>query len=325
MASKLFGLALALAGFAGSAALPQQAAAQAYPTKSINLIVPFGAGGGTDVVARTIAEDLSKALGQSLIVEARPGANGAIGSGVVAKAPADGYTLLFTAQSTYSLNPNLMKELPYDQINDFVPISTIGRSPWMLVVPAKSPHKTVADLIAWGKANPGKLSFGFWQSSVLVTGTAFEQAAGIQMRKVPYKGAVEATTDLLAERLDVMFTDTNGARPGVEGGTMRILGMATAKRSSLFPNTPTLAEQGIPLVSDSMLAVFAPAKTPKPIVEKLNAEINKIVATSQPVRDRLASVGLEPATMTVAEADAFVRSELTRWGDMITKAGLKKE
>jgi tripartite-type tricarboxylate transporter receptor subunit TctC len=325
MTSKLFGLALALAGLAGAAALPQQAAAQAYPTKSINMIVPFGAGGGTDVVARTVSEDLGKALGQTIIVEARPGANGAIGSGVVAKAPADGYTLLFSASSTYSLNPNLMKELPYDQINDLVPVATIGRSPWILVVPAKSPHKTVADLVAWGKANPGKLSFGFWQSSVLVTGTNFEQTAGIQLRKVPYKGAVEATTDLLAERLDVMFTDTNGARPGVEGGTLRILGMATAKRSDLFPNAPTLTEQGVPVVSDSMLAVFAPIKTPKPIVERLNAEISKIVATSKPVRDRLASIGLDPATMTLPEADAFVRSELTRWGDMITKAGLQKE
>src|SRR5262249_4393575 len=144
-------IAAAFVALAGISVAPLGASAQNYPTKAISMIVPFGAGGGTDVVARTVSDELGKALGQSIIVEARPGANGAIGSGVVAKAPADGYTLLFSAQSTYSLNPNLMKELPYDQLNDFVPVATIGRSPWMLVVPAKSPHKTVGDLIKFAK------------------------------------------------------------------------------------------------------------------------------------------------------------------------------
>lgn len=318
-------LGLALAGLVGVAALPQQAAAQAYPTKAVTLIVPFGAGGGTDVITRVIAEDLGKELGQQITVEPRPGANGAIGSGVVAKAAPDGYTLLFTAQSTYSLNPNLMKELPYDQIKDFVPITTISRSPWMLVVPANSPFKTVEDVIKAAKEKPDTVTTGFWQSSVLVTTTVFEQAAGIKLRKAPYKGAVEAQTDLLAERLNVLFTDTAGARPHVEGGKMRILATTTAQRSSLFPNIPTMTERGFPVVTDSMLAVFAPANTPKPIVDKLNAAFGKVVNTSKTVRDRMGQLGMDPSPMSQPDTDKFVRTELTRWGDMITKAGLQKE
>jgi tripartite-type tricarboxylate transporter receptor subunit TctC len=272
-----------------------------------------------------VAEDLSRALKQSIVVEPRPGANGAIGSAVVARAAPDGYTLLFTASSTYSLNPNLMKEPPYDQLKDLVPVATIGRSPWMLGVPDDSEFKTVADVVAYGKANPGKLSFAFWQSSVLVTGETFARVAGVQLRKVPYKGQVEATTDFLGGRLSILFTDTVGARPQVEAGKMRVLATTTAKRPSLFPDVPTMRESGLEVVTDSMLAVFAPAKTPAPILERLNAELSKIVLTSDAVRQRLRQLGLEPTAMSLAEADAFVRSELPRWEEMIRRAGLQKE
>lgn len=322
---KMIALVVAAAALAGAAALSDPALAQNYPQKSITLIVPFGAGGGSDITARTVSEELSKVLGRSVIVETRPGASGAIGSGVVAKAAPDGYTLLFTASSTYSLNPNLMKELPYDQLNDFVPVGTIARSPWMLVVPAKSEFKSVADVVKSAKASPGKLTLAFHVSSTLVTGDAFQQAAGIQLRRVPYKGAVEATTDLLAGRVNLLFMDTNGSRPHAEAGTMRILATTTAKRTALFPSTPTMTEVGYPVVTDSVLVIFAPIKTPKPILERLNSEIGKIVTTSKNVRDKLMSMGMEPVSMNLAEADAFVRSELPRWADMIKKAGLQKE
>ncbi len=298
--------------------------AQAYPARQITMIVPFGAGGGTDIIARGVSEELSKALKQPIVVEPRPGANGAIGSALVARAAPDGYTLLFTASSTYSLNPNLMKDPPFDQLKDLVPVASIGRSPWMLAVPAASEFKTVADVVAFGKANPGKLAFAFWQSSVLVTGETFGQLAGIQMRKVPYKGQVEATTDFLGGRLPILFTDTAGARPQVDAGTMRVLAVTTVKRSSSFPDVPTMREAGLDVVTDSMLAVFAPAGTPRPVLDKLNAEISKIIETSEPVRARLRQLGLEPTTMTLAEADAFVRSELPRWAEMIRRAGLEK-
>ena len=298
--------------------------AQGYPTRPVTLVVPFGAGGGTDIIARTVAEELSKALKQPVIVDPRPGANGAIGSALVARAAPDGYTVLFTAQSTYSLNPNLMKEPPYDQIKDLVPVASIGRSPWMLAVPMASEFKTVADVVAYGKANPGKLAFPYWQSSVLVTGETFGALAGVQMRKVPYKGGVEATTDVLGGRVPIMFTDTAGARPQVEAGTMRVLALTTVKRSPLFPDAPTMREAGLDVVTDSMMAVFVPAGTPRAVQERLNSEFTRIVETSEPVRNRLRQLGLDPITMTLPEADAFVRSELTRWADMIKRAGLEK-
>ena len=302
----------------------EAALAQAYPGKPITLIVPFGAGGGTDVIARTVGEELSKAMKQPVVVEPRPGANGAIGSALVARAAPDGYTLLFTAQSTYSLNPNLMKDPPFDQLKDLVPVATLGRSPWMLAVPMASEFKTVADVVAYGKANPGKLAFPFWQSSVLVTGEIFGQIAGLQMRKVPYKGQVEATTDFLGGRVPIMFTDTAGARPQVEAGTMRVLALTTLKRSTLFPDSPTMREAGFDVVTDSMMAVFAPAGTPRPVLERLNSEFTKLVESSEPVRNRLRQLGLDPTTMTLSEADAFVRSELPRWAEMIRRAGLEK-
>jgi tripartite-type tricarboxylate transporter receptor subunit TctC len=298
--------------------------AQAYPSRPITLVVPFGAGGGTDIIARAVGEELSKALKQPVIIDPRPGANGAIGSALVARAAPDGYTLLFTAQSTYSLNPNLMKDPPFDQIKDLVPIATLGRSPWMLAVPAASEFKTVADVVAYGKANPGKLAYPFWQSSVLVTGEIFGQLAGVQMRKVPYKGQVEATTDLLGGRLPIMFTDTAGARPQVEAGKVRVLAVTTLKRSALFPDSPTMRESGLDVVTDSMMAVFAPAGTPRPVLERLNAEFTKIVESVESVRNRLHQLGLDPTTMTLVEADAFVRSELPRWAEMIRRAGLEK-
>jgi tripartite-type tricarboxylate transporter receptor subunit TctC len=318
-------LAAALVGFAFAPVAPSAQTADTWPSRPVTMIVPFGAGGGTDVIARTVSEELSRALGQSIVVDARPGANGAIGSAVVARAQPDGYTLLFTAQSTYSLNPNLMKEPPYNQTKDLVPVATIGRSPWLIVVPADSPHKSLADLVVYGKANPGKLAFAFWQSSVLVTGTTFGRLAGIELRRVPYKGQVEATTDFLGGRLPMMVTDVAGGRPPVEAGKMRVLATTTVQRTASFPDAPTMREQGFDVVTDSMLAVFAPAGTPKPILERLNQEISTIVKTSDKVRDRLRQLGLDPTAMTLAEADGFVRSELTRWEDLISRAGLQKE
>lgn len=325
MKRKLIGMAVALAGVAALTLGAQQAGAQSFPTKSITLIVPFGAGGGTDVITRVIADELSKSIGQSIIVETRPGANGAIGSTVVKTAAPDGYTLLFTAQSTYSLNPNLVKDLSYDQINDFVPITTIARSPWMLVVPADSPFKTVADVVKAAKAAPDTLTVGFWQSSTFVTSAVFEEAAGIKLRKVPYKGAVEAQTDVIAGRLSMLFTDTAGARSHIEAGKLRVLATTTAERSQIFKDTPTMKEVGFPVVTDSVLAVFAPIKTPKPVLEKLNAEFTKVISNSKIVRDRMMAMGMEPAPMSLADSDKFVRTELTRWGDMIRQAGLEKQ
>lgn len=317
---------LLLAGAMMTGAFATGAAAQDYPQKLITMVVPFGAGGGTDIVARTVSEELGKALGQSIVIDSRPGANGAIGSGLVARAAPDGYTLLFTAQSTFSLNPSLMKELPYDQLKDFVPVASILRSPWMLAVTKDSGFNSVADVVKAAKADPGKLTFGFWQSSVLVTTEIFQKAAGIQLRKVPYKGTVEALSDFVANRLNLIFIDISSARPFIDAGTVKFLAATTPKRISLFPDVPTMVELGYPsVVTDSMVAVFAPAKTPAPILQRLNSELTRIVGTSRPVRDKLLSMGLEPATMNLPEIDAFVKTEIVRWKEMIDLAGLQKE
>lgn len=314
-------MALLSAGILAAAGV---ASAQDYPTRPVTFIVPFAAGGGVDSIMRRMSDDLHKALGQPVIVEPRPGANGAIGSAVVARAAPDGYTLLATASSTFSLNPNLMKDPPYDQLKDLAPVATIGRSPWLLVVPADSPFKSVADVVAFGKANPGKLAFPYWQSSVLVTGETFGRVAGLQLRKVPYKGAVEAMTDVLGGRMPIMFTDTIGARPQLAAGTIRVLAASGEKRASQFPDVPTLKEAGYDVVTDTMTAIFAPAGTPKPILDRLNREFTKIVGTNEDIRARLREFGLDPTTMTREQFDAFVRAELPRWADMIEKAGLQK-
>jgi tripartite-type tricarboxylate transporter receptor subunit TctC len=192
-------------------------------------------------------------------------------------------------------------------------------------VPANSPYKSVADVVKAAKAEPGKISFGYWQSFVLVTGEAFARSAGIELKKVPYKGAVEALTDFLAGRLTILFTDTAGARPHFEAGTIRILATTTAKRSQMFTTVPTMTEEGFPVVSEAAIAVLAPAKTPKSVQEKLHAEFTKIVGTSASVREKMRAIGIEPSPMTQAEVDAMVKSELPRWADMIKKAGLEKE
>ena len=301
------------------------AQAQTYPQKPVTIIVPFGAGGGTDVIARTLQEDIRKELGQPIIIETRPGANGAIGSAVAARAVPDGHTLMLTASSTFSLNPNLVKNLSYDQLNDFVPVGFVLRAPWVMVVNEKSPFKSVADVVKAAKESPGKLTFGFWQSSVLVTGEMFQQASGVKLLSVPYKSVVEPVTDLLAQRIDILFVDIQAVRSHIDAGALRHIATTTANRISTLPNVPTLTESGLPVVTDASVILFAPSKTPQPILERLNAAMIKIASTADPARTKLKDIGHEPATMTLPELDSFVRSELTRWGEMIKKAGIEKE
>lgn len=300
--------------------------AQTWPQKPVTFIVPFAAGGGVDTIARTLQEDIRKELGQPLVIDTRPGANGAIGSALAAKATPDGHTLMLTASSTFSLNPNLMKDLPYDQLRDFVPVATVVRAPWMMVVNTKSDHTSVADVVKAAKDNPGKLSLGYWQSNVLITGEMFQQAAGVKLRKVPYKGVVEAVMDLVAGRIDVLFVDIQAVRAHIDAGTLRYVAATTAKRVSIAPSVPTLGESGYPsVVSDASVILFAPSRTPRPILEQLNASMVKVVTESAIARDKLQGMGHEPTTMTLDEVDAFVRSELSRWGDMVKSAGLSKE
>lgn len=308
------------------AVLSAAAHAQTYPAKPITFIIPFGAGGGTDVIARTLQEDIRKEFGQPIIIDNRPGANGAIGSAAAARATPDGYTLMLTASSTFSLNPNLVKDIKYDQLIDFVPVGFAVRAPWMMVVHQKSGFTSVADVVKVAKESPGKLSVGYWQSNVLVTSEIFQQAAGVQLLKVPYKSVVEALSDLLGQRIDILFVDIQAVRAYIDAGTLRYLAATTANRVSIAPDIPTLVESGYPsVVTDASVILFAPSKTPRPIIERLNAGMVKVVSSSTDAREKLRGIGLEPTTMTLPELDGFVRSELARWGDMIRSAGLGKD
>lgn len=315
-----------LAAVATAAAFCTSAAAQGWPQqKTITIIQPFGAGGGSDVQARIIQPELEKALNARIVVDSRPGANGSIGTALVAKAPPDGYTLLLTANSTYSINPHLMKELPYDQLKDFVPVATIATGQYFLVVNAGSGWKTVADVVKAAKAEPGKLTYGFWTSNVMISNETFAKLAGIQIRKVPYKGSAEAVTDLVAGRVSLIFIDSNAVRSFIDSGALRFVAVTSPKRTSLEPAVPTMVEEGYPVLTGATTVLFAPTGTPRPIVERLNAEMVKIVTTSKPVRDRFATMALEPAALSLPEVNAFVPSQLARWGEMVRGAGLQKE
>ena len=317
---------LSIAAALAITVLSVAAHAQTYPEKPITFINPFGAGGGSDAVARILLDDLRRELGQPIIVENKPGANGAIGSAAAARAAPDGYTLMLTASSTFSINPNLVRDLRYDQLNDFVPVGFIVRAPWMMVVNANSAFKSVSDVVKAAKESPGKLTVGYWQSNVMITSGVFAKAAGVELLKVPYKSVVEAVTDLLAQRIDLLFVDIQAVRAHIDAGKLRYLAATTANRVSVAPDVPTLVESGYPsVVTDASVILFAPSKTPRPILERLNAAMIKVVANSAVAREKLKGLGHEPTTMTLPELDAFVRSELSRWGDMIKDAGLGKE
>jgi tripartite-type tricarboxylate transporter receptor subunit TctC len=308
------------------AGLSAAAQAQVYPEKPITFINPFGAGGGSDAVARILQDDIRRELGQPIIIENRPGANGAIGSAAAARAVPDGYTLMLTATSTFSINPHLVRDLRYDQLNDFVPVAFIVRAPWMLVVNENSGFKSVADLVKAARESPGKLTVGYWQSNVMITSDVFARAAGVEILKVPYKSVVEATTDLLGQRLDMLFVDIQAVRAHIDAGKLRYLAATTAHRVSIVPDVPTLVESGYPsVVTDASVILFAPSKTPRAIIERLNSAMIKVMENSTVAREKLKGLGHEPTTMTLPELDAYVRSELSRWGEMIRSAGLGKE
>ncbi|MBR0831404.1 tripartite tricarboxylate transporter substrate binding protein [Bradyrhizobium manausense] len=301
------------------------AQAQNYPNRNITLVLPFAAGSGTDTTTRIISQHLSQALGVGIVIENKAGANGMLAATYVARATPDGYTLLVTTNTTHSANPYLLKSLTYDPVKDFVPIARTGDLPFMLVIHPDVPAKTVGELVAYGKANPGKLSYASGSSSAIVSGATFAHNAGIDMLHVPYKSSPPALNDVMGGRVSMMFVDILTGLPHVNGGALRSLAVTTRERSPLVPNLPSMQEAGVPDFDiTSWQGYFAPAGTPKEIVVRLNAEIRKIVEKPE-IKAQLATLGMDAFSGTPEELGAFVKDQLVLWEKLIKNANIEAQ
>ena len=306
-------------------ALATSVFAQTWPAKPIKWIVPFAPGGTTDILARTIGEKLTAALGQPVIVENKPGAGGGVGADFTAKALADGYTIMGGTISTHAINASLYKGLPYDPVKDFVPITLIARVPNMLVVNPDIPAKNVTELITLLKANPGKYSFASSGNgtSQHLSGELFKSMAGVDMQHIPYKGSPPALQDVVGGQVAMTFDNITTAWPLAKGGKLRALAVTTAKRSAVAPDVPTLSESGLAGYEvGSWQGVFAPAGTPPAIVKRLNAEIVKIINMPD-VKEKLIALGAEPVGNASEEFAALVKTEVVKWAEVVKKSGAK--
>ncbi len=312
-----------IAAAAACALLPGPAAAQAFPSKPITIIVPFAAGGTTDILARIIAQGMGAELGQSVVVDNRAGAGGNIGGQVAARAPADGYTLFMGTVGTHAINAALYKKMPFDPIKDFAPLTRVANVPNLLVANPAQPFKTVQELIAYAKANPGKINFGSSGSgsSIHLSGELFKSMAKVDMQHVPYKGSAPAVTDLLGNQIAIMFDNMPSAIQHVRSGKLRAIAVTTAKRSPELPDVPTIAESGVPgYEATSWFGMFAPAATPAPVVAQLNATIVKVLAQPD-IRKKLAEQGAEAAGETPAQFADFIQKESVKWGRVVKESG----
>ena len=303
-----------------------QTSAQTYPGRPVRMIVPYPPGGPTDVLARIVAVKLSEALGQAFSIDNKAGASGMIGSAEVAKAAPDGYTLLGNA-SIHVINPSLYPKAAFDAIHDFTPVTQLAGVPLILVVNHDLPVKNVRELIAYAKANPGKLNFASSGNAAAphLAGESFKIAAGVQMQHVPYKGSAPALTDLIGGQVQLMFDSMPSALPHIKVGKLRALAVTTARRSAAVPDLPTVAEAGVPGYDISTwYGLWAPKGTPRDIVERLAGETAKIL--KQPdVRERYAALGAEPVGSTPDEFAAYCRSELTKWAEIVKESGAKAD
>lgn len=318
-------LALA-AALACSAALPLQAQPAVWPAKPVKLVVGYAAGGATDVIARIIAVKLGEQLGQSVVVDNRSGANSNVSAEFVARAPADGYTLyVYTIANT--INASLYDKLGYDPLKDFEPIGLIAKIPNILVINEKLPIKTVAEFVQFAKESPSGITFASSGSgsSIHLSGEMFKMVAKLNMLHVPYRGSAPAMNDLLGGQVQSMFDNTPSALPHVRGGKLRAIAITSAQRSPLLPDVPTLAESGFPgFEVQSWFGLAAPAGTPRPVVDRLNAELVKVL-TNPDVRQRLLNLAATPAPGTPEQMRSFAASEVKRWYDVVKLSGAKAE
>ena len=303
------------------------AAAADYPSRPIRLIVPFSAGGTSDFLARTIAERLGGRLGQTVVVDNKPGAGGNIGSAAVAQAEPDGYTLLLGTVGTHAINSSLYKKMPFDAVKDFAPVTLVAAVPNMLVVHPSLPVKSVAELVELAKAKPGKLNFASSGngSSIHLSGELFKTLAGVDMTHVPYKGSGPAVADLLGGQVNMMFDNMPSSLPHVKAGKVRALAVTSAKRSPAMPDLSTMAEAGIKgYDASAWFGILAPAGTPPAVVDRLNAEIVKVLHLPE-VADRLSQQGAVPTTSTPQEFAAYIRAETAKWAKVVKASGAQMD
>ncbi len=299
-----------------------QATAQ-NPSRPIRLIVPFVAGGPSDIVARPLGQMLGDALKAMVIIDNRPGAGGSMGSDVVAKSAPDGYTLLMGTAGTHAINPALYKKLPFDPVKDFTPIALVATAPLAIVVNPSQPVNDVASLVALAKKMPGKISYGSAGNGTPhhLTGEMFKAAAGIDLQHVPYKGSPQALTDVIGGQIQMMFDPLQSSMAHIQTGKVRAIAVTGAQRSAALPNVPTVAESGFPgFETTQWWGVFAPANLPAAQAATLAAEIERIVRSSA-FRDRLEPLGVLPTVLTLGAFGEFQRRELAKWGKAVRDSG----
>jgi tripartite-type tricarboxylate transporter receptor subunit TctC len=309
-----------------AATLASPAGAQDYPARSVKFIVPFGAGGPADVYARVLAQHLSDTLKQSFVVEDRPGAGSIIGSDAVAKSPPDGYTLLVMS-NTHTTNESLVANKPFQLMRDFVPVAPINYSDLLMVVHPSVPAKTLQEFIALAKKDPGKLNYASSGTGTPyhMAGELFKAMSGTDILHVPHKASGEARNAVLGGHVQMMFDAVTTMTENAKAGQVRPLATTGLKRSDLMPDVPTVAEAGVPGYEATIwLGVVAPAGTPKPIIDKLNAEITKVVNNPE-VKAAWAKQGAVPMTMTPAEFDAYLRKDIEKWANVVKISGLKPQ
>jgi tripartite-type tricarboxylate transporter receptor subunit TctC len=304
--------------------MPLVAAAQAWPAKPLRLIAPYPPGGQTDIVSRWLAERIGPALGQPIVVDNRTGAQGIIGLEAAKNSSPDGYTYVYVNLSNIAINPHVYEKLPYDSLKDFVPVTQLGLSVLAMTVPASLSVKTLRDFVAWAKANPGKANYASigTGSTPHIYGEMLNDAAGIRMSHVPYKGAGPILQDLLGGQVQMSVLDLAAIRSHLESGKLVALAVTGPRRWPGLPDVPTFIEQGHPIDMVGWNGIMAPAGTPRPVIERMNAEINRAVQSVEG-REQILKMGLLPTGTTSEEFAAIVRRDTTRWGEVIRKAGIK--
>lgn len=304
----------------------QGAAAQSWPTKPIRLVVPFTAGGSTDVVARIVAEKLSPRLGQPVVVDNKAGAGGSIGSDFVAKSPPDGHTLLVGTSSTMAIAPHVYTKLPYSPTRDLAPVTLLGTADIMVVVnPAKVPSRNIRDLIAYAKANPRKLSFASGGNGSIshLLGDYFNSMGKVEMVHIPYKGDAQMVTDLIGGQVDIAFGTAVAFLPHLKSGKLVGIAVTNPRRSLSMPDLPTVSESGVPgYEAVQWFGIVAPQGTPAPVVERLNTELRAVLAMPE-VRSRFGELGFDVVGNTVDEFAGYVRSEDLKWKKIAETSGVK--